>query len=387
MDAAGPPAEAPRTSGVTSSAVARLYVYAENSQASMKAATRNAVIESCNVFVVAANRHMPTEVWAHLRPSLSEFLGFVPPELEEEAIKIITAKRISNHIESQRDENIAEANENPAPPLQRDTAIAEAHARFAYVSTGLGVIVSRGEKVCDRFPTLSAELGRAIQKAATKLVRHQHVQFPVLQLTAVEMAEVAAVYDVTRIQVISAIGMIRDCVRKADAAGRGYIAHLEAAGGMGGVDERNELRQQLVDFREKRVLRHFGTIPVLGGNSQQSRTDQMLAAEFVEQPRTDELPRAANVTTLERLELIDQFHAAREKIALAQLRPAVQLRDCAAAIKALNDSEKKCVALRGGDGIRVFKLSEETRGNRYQFLMHYTGFIELEEAPRRALRG
>ena len=379
---------APRTSGVTSSAVARLYVYetSSSSPASMRAATRNAVIESCNVFVVAANRHMPTEVWAHLRPSLSEFLGFVPPELEEEAIKIITAKRIFAHIESQRDEQIAKANESPAPALQRDTAIAEARARFEYVSKGLDVIVSRGEKVCDRFPTLSVELGRAIQKAASEVVpayMGAPFRFPVLQLTAMELAEVTAVYDLARMQVTGATGMVRDCVRKADAAGRGYIAHLEAAGGMGGVDERNELRQQLVDFRDKRVLRHFGTIPGLpydGGPvlRYEGRTDQILAAEFVLTTRAtktfDELPRNVNVTTLEGLELIDQTNAAREKIALAQLRPAVQLRDFAAAIKALDDSEKKCVARAGDDGP---KLSGKADENRYQFVLQYTGFIEL----------
>ena len=92
------------SSGVAPEAVARHFLPTDGF--SLQPATRRAVVEACNVFSVAAARHQDTEVWAHLRPSLSQFLGCTPPKLDGDAIATIAAKRLRAEAAEERDRAI-----------------------------------------------------------------------------------------------------------------------------------------------------------------------------------------------------------------------------------------------------------------------------------------
>lgn len=98
--------------GVPTKSVVRHYAISDGP--TLLPATRRSVVEACNVFGVCAARHVPTEVWSHLRPTLAEFLGFEAPDLNDQSIYDIAVKTISA-AEAKKREDVGQSSAAAAP--------------------------------------------------------------------------------------------------------------------------------------------------------------------------------------------------------------------------------------------------------------------------------
>ena len=363
-----PPAPSPSSSGVHPSAVARHYNPADSD---LKPATRQAVVESCNCFMISANRYVKTEVWAHLRPSLSEFLGFSPPELDERAIRTIAAKEMKSVAEKERDKEIARAQQQ----------IEKARKMCDFVAGRVGEFVGRGEDFVEDQGHLPVDLKQKLKLAAGQLVAGNAVSKAtrVLVLSDADVAEVDRVSDLAAQKTESLTAVIRHCVRAADAAARGYFtnSYLDNLNFENPAAEpRNveELKKDLRKFRQGRIsryARYSRSLDPQGRPLQRRPEEVILIKEFNAAARAeeDDLPANESVTTLDQLTHIDRSNAEEEKSAIAQLRPVLQLKNLLKSVRELYDTEEE----EGQDvGVGVLVGDRVVQARRF-FLEGYTG--------------
>ena len=331
-----PPAPPTSSSGVHPSAIARHYKPADSD---LKPATRQAVIESCNCFMISANRYVKTEVWAHLRPSLSDFLGFSPPELDERAIRTIAAKEMNSVAAKERDEEIARAQQQ----------IEKARKMYDFATGRVGEFVDRGGDFVEDQGHLPVDLKQKLKSVAGKLIVGNAVAKATraLVLSDADVAELDRVSDLVARKIKALTGVIRHCTWAADAAARGYFRHLgnlhfenPAAEPRNADDLSDDLRK----FRQSRVLRHFNfrACNPQGQRLERTPEQEIFAEHFKAASAGEDLPRPnESVKTLDQLTHIDESNAEEEKTALAQLRPVLQLKNLVKSARELYDKEKQ----------------------------------------------
>ena len=282
---------------------------------------------------------MKTEVWAHLRPSLSEFLGFSSPELDERAIRTIAGKDMKSVAETERDEEIARAQQQ----------IEKARQICDFVAGRVGEFVGRGGGFVPDQGHLPVELKQKLKAAAGNLVGGNAISKAarVLVLSDADVAELDRVSDLAARKIESVTAVIRHCVRAADAAARGYfwyLGHLGRENPAAQPRGPRELEEDLRKFRQNRILRHYN----FRARDRQGRrctptSDQEICVKEITGAASfaDPAPRNESVKTLDQLTHIDESNAEEEKTAVAQLRPNLQLKNLVQSARKWYDEEKQ----------------------------------------------